>query len=168
MYKIISTFVSVFFLIFCLSVIAFGDDISLKTNSAPVDLSLPSLLENVLQTHEDIKKFESQVEKARAQHQKTRAQYYPTLDLRADGGRERVDREFGSDTVMNRYDTSLRANQLITDFGKTRNMIDRSMILIEQAEARLASKRQQIVREGILAYINLVKARDRLASARKS
>jgi TolC family type I secretion outer membrane protein len=168
MYKIISTFVSVFFLIFCLSAIASGDDNSLETNSAPVDLTLPGLLETVLQTHEDIKKFESQVERARAQHQKTQALYYPTLDLRADGGRERVDREFGSDTVMNRYDASLRANQLITDFGKTQNMINRSMILIEQAEARLASKRQQIVREGILAYINLVKARDRLASARKS
>jgi TolC family type I secretion outer membrane protein len=168
MYKIISNLASVFVLIFCLSVNSYGNDLSSKATNTPVDSTLHSLLENVLQTHEDIKNFESQVEKAHAQHRKTRGLYYPTLDLRADGGRERTDREFGSDTVMNRYDASLRANQLITDFGKTQNMIDRSMVLIEQAEARLASKRQQVLREGILAYINLVKARDRLKSAQKS
>ncbi len=168
MYKIILHLASVFFLIFCLSMSAYGKDSSREANNAPVDLTLTSLLENVLQTHEDIKKFESQVEGARAQHRKTRGLYYPTLDLRADGGRERIDREFGSDTVMNRYDASLRSNQLITDFGKTRNMIDRSMLFIEQAEARLASKRQQVLQEGILAYINMIKARDRLKSARRS
>jgi TolC family type I secretion outer membrane protein len=168
MYKIISNLVSVFFLVFCLSVNANGNEVSGEAKSTPLDWTLPGLLETVLQTHEDIKNFESQVEKARAQHRKIRGMYYPTLDLRADGGRERIDREYGSDTVLNRYDASLRANQLVTDFGKTRNMIDRSMIFIEQAEARLASKRQQVVREGILAYINLVKARDRLKSAQRS
>jgi len=166
--KIISTFISVFFLICFLSLSAYGKEAPQDTKYAPVNLTLPGLLKNVLQTHEDIKNFERQVEKARLQLRKTRALYFPTLDLRADGGRERIDREFGSDTVLNRYDASLRANQLITDFGKSKNRIDRSRLLLEQAEARLAAKRQQVLREGILAYINLIKARDRLTSAQKS
>jgi len=168
MNKIISNLAFVFFLVFCLSLCAYGKEVSQETKSPPADFTLNGLLETALKTHEDIKNFESQVEKAHAQHRKTRGLYYPSLDLRADGGRERTDREFGSDTVFNRYDTSLRANQLITDFGKTQNMIDRSMVLVQQAEARLASKRQQVLREGIVAYINLVKARDRLKSAQKS
>ena len=168
MTRIIPTLASIIFLVCYLSMSASANDVSQETNDAPVDLTLPGLLKTVLQTHEDIKNFESQVEKARAQHRKTRGLYYPTLDLLADGGRERIEREFGSDTSLNRYDASLRANQLISDFGKTKNTIDRSMILIRQAEARLKSKRQQVMQEGILAYINLVKARDRLTSARMS
>jgi adhesin transport system outer membrane protein len=69
---------------------------------------------------------------------------------------------------MNRYDASLRANQLITDFGKTREMIIRSQMVLEQAEVRVASKRQQILREGITAFINIIKAREKLKSARRS
>lgn len=156
----------VFCLILCISMSAYGNDASQETKLSPTDL--PGLLRNALQAHEDLKNFESQVERAQAQYRKTQSLYYPTLDLRANGGREWIDKEFTSDTDMNRYDVALRANQLITDFGKTTEMINRSQIILDQANARLASKRQQVLREGIIAYINIVKARDRLKSAQKS
>ncbi|MCA1787685.1 MAG: hypothetical protein LC657_17060, partial [Desulfobacteraceae bacterium] len=104
MYKIISNFVMIFLLTYCLSLSAHGDDGSQATNNSPTDLSLPGLLKNALQTHEDLKSVESQVEKARALQRKTMGLNYPTLDFRADGGRERIDKEFGTETTMNRYD----------------------------------------------------------------
>ncbi len=168
MYKIISNFFLVFFLMFCLSPNVHGDEGSQTTKPSLSGLTLPDLLKNVLETHEDLKNFESQVEKIEAQYRKAMALYYPTLDLQADGGREKIDKEFNADTNMNRYNVTFSANQLVTDFGKTRKIIGRSAVLLEQANARLASKRQQVLREGIIAYINLVKAREQLKSARLS
>lgn len=168
MYKFISNTLMIFSLIFFLSLNAHGEIGSQTTQSPPSGLTLPNLLKNVLETHKDLKNFESQVEKADAQYRKARGLYYPVLDFRADGGREKIDKELSADTNMNRYNVTLSANQLITDFGKSREIIARSGVLLDQANARLVSKRQQVLREGIIAYINVVKAREQLKSARRS
>jgi TolC family type I secretion outer membrane protein len=166
--KIILRFTAGLIMTLCLLLNAHGVVASQGQDRSSNDLTLPGLLTTALETHEDLKNFENQVERARAMLRKTRGLNYPTVDLRADAGREKINKEFGSDTTMNRYDASLRANQLITDFGKTRAVIARSQVVLEQAEARLASKRQQVLREGITAYINMVKARERLKSANRS
>ncbi len=159
-------YLAFFFLIFCMSMDAYGETPSQNTNA-----SYPTLrgwLITVLKNNEEIKSFENQVEQAKARYSQSKGLYYPTMDLRADGGREKINKEFSADTEENRYNITLRANQLITDFGKTQDSIARSGVLLDQANARLESKRQQVLLQGITAYINIVKARERLRLSRQS
>ena len=168
MNKLISNFLVIIFFTFCLSMNASGDDGSQTQKKLTPELSLKNLLIQVINNHEEIKSFKSQVEQAKELYLKSKGLYYPTLDLVADGGREKIDKEYYTDTNENRYNITLRANQLITDFGKTQDIIARSGVSLEQAKARLESSRQQLMFEGIKAYINVVRARERLKSARLS
>lgn len=168
MHKSVLNFSVIVFFTFCLSMNGYGAEGSQNTNDSAPNLTPRGLLIHILKNHEEIKSFESQVEQARARYSQSKGLYYPTMDLRANGGRENIDKEYYTDTNETRYVVTLRANQLITDFGKTRDTIKRSGLLLEQANARLESKRQQLMLEGIKAYINVVKARERLKSALKS
>jgi len=147
---------------------AFGADDSKTAKDAGPELTIKNLLMQVINNHEEIKSFKSQVEQAKELYLKSKGLYYPTLDLVGDGGREKINKEFIIDTNENRYNISLRANQLITDFGKTEDTIERSGLSLEQAKARLESSRQQLMFEGIKAYINVFRARERLKSALQS
>jgi len=168
MHKFISGYLVLFFFTFCLSINTYGNDESQNTNDSISKLNLQSLLIHLVKNDEEIKRFKSQAEQAKAQHSQSKGLYYPTMDLLADGGREKIDNDFRPDTNENRYNITLRANQLITDFGKTLDTIDRSGIILEQANARLEATRQQLMLEGVKAYINIVKTRERLDSARQS
>lgn len=151
-----------------LSINSYGSDGSQNTKNSESEFTLHALLMQLEENHEEIKSFKSKVEQARDLYLQSKALYYPTMDLMADGGREKIDKEFSNDTNENRYNIALRATQLITDFGKTKDVVARSAVFLEQAKAGLESSRQQLMLEGIKAYINVVRARERLKSARLS
>ena len=156
MHKPISTYFLIFVFTFCLSMnISTNVYSSQDKNSSSSNLKLQSLLIHLIKNHEELKSLDSRVEQAKAQYSQSKGLYYPSIDLSADGGREKIDKEFSSDTNENRYNVTLRASQLITDFGKTTNTIKRSGVLLDQARASLESSRQQLMFEGIKAYINI-------------
>jgi len=146
----------------------YGSDSSQTAIESSPNLTLRGLLIHLLKNHEEIKNFKSQVERAKADYSQSKGLYYPTMDLIGDGGREDINKEYGFDTDENRYYISLIAKQLITDFGKTQDTIARSGIFLDQAKTRLEATRQQLMLEGIIAYINVVKTIQRLKSARQS
>jgi outer membrane protein TolC len=108
-----------------LSLNGYGSDTSQETKNLESELNIHRLLMQLQENHEEIKNFKSQVEQAQAQYRQSKGLYYPTLDLMADGGRQNIDQEFSNDTNENRYNVILRARQLITDFGKTKGIVDR-------------------------------------------
>ncbi|WP_300461817.1 TolC family protein [Desulfobacula sp.] len=168
MHKVILKCFVIFLFIALVSLNGYASDGLQKTKNLASELNLHHLLMQLQENHEEIKNFQSQVEQAQAQYLQSKGLYYPTLDLMADGGRQDIDQEFSNDTNENRYNVTLRARQLITDFGKTKGIVDRSAVLLEQAKARLESSRQQLMLEGIHAYINVIRARERLKSAQQS
>lgn len=133
-----------------------------KTRSAS---NIHALLSNLLKNNEEIQTFQHRVDSAKALARQSRGSYYPTLDLYGDTGQEKVEKEFEENTNEFRYQVNLRGNQLLTDFGRTTNTINRDELLLMQAEAGLESVKQQMMREGITAYINIVRARERLKTA---
>lgn len=142
--------------------------ISLHAAEFPKSLNIQSLLIHLIKNHEEIKNLQSQVEQAKANYSQSKGLYYPTVDVLADAGGEDITKEYGNDTSEFRYNASIRASQLITDFGKTTNSIKRSDLVLEQTRAQLDATRQQLMLDGIKAYINIVRARERLKSARRS
>lgn len=153
---------------FLISLNVYAGDITKKLTNEQNRFELQNLLIYLINNNEEIKSLEKQVEQARAQYSQSKGLYFPSMDLTADGGEEYIDKEFSGDTTETRYEVVLRAEQLITDFGKTTNTIRRSGLFLEQTETRLESTKQQLLFDGISAYINIVRARERLKSARQS
>ncbi len=168
MYRSLFHILVVFTLVLSFSANAMGSSASPQKAQTDPSLSLRSLIIKLTKNHEEIKNLSAQVEQAQAQYAQSKGLYYPTMDLVGDGGREKIDNEFTRDTTETRYSMTLRATQLITDFGKTNETIDRSGLFLDQKIAQLESTRQQLILDGITAYINIVKTRDRLKSAIQS
>ncbi len=154
--------------VLCFSTSGYASDASEKKEQAPPKIKLQSLLIQLIKNHEEIKSVKALVEQAKARHSQSKGLYFPTMDLTADGGVESINKEYSNDTDKTRYEVNLRATQLITDFGKTTNTIDRSGVLLQQTQAQLESTTQQLMLDGIRAYINIIRARQRLLSARQS
>jgi outer membrane protein, adhesin transport system len=170
MYKFISGYFAIFLFTFCISINAYGDSVSQDAKNSTPNLMLPNLVLQILENHQEIKSFKSQVEQAKAQYSKSKSFEYPTIDITANGGKEKINKEYGygTDTNEDRYNITIAANQLITDFGKTTDIIARSGLALEQAKTQLESISQRLMLEGITAYINVIKARERLKSALQS
>ncbi len=129
---------------------------------------LKALLPELLQTHDLIKVYQER--KTMAEHllRQKRADYYPLLNLNTDGGYQAMEREYFRDTDMWRAYFNLRATQLITDFGLTTNTIGKSQVVLERSEHELETVKQQVLIEGVSAYIDVIRSRERLKYARDS
>ena len=130
--------------------------------------NLKTLLPDLLETHDLIKAY--QARKTMATHllrQKT-ADYYPALNIDTDAGYQTMQREFADDTDMWRAYFNLHATQLITDFGLTSGVIGKAQVVLDRSEHGLETIKQQVLIEGITAYINIVRSRERLKYAWES
>ncbi len=128
--------------------------------------NLKVLLPELLQTHDLIKVYQER--KTMAKHllrQKT-ADYYPSLNLNTDAGYQAMEREYlQSETDMWRAYFNLRATQLITDFGLTSDTIGKSKAILERSEHEFETVKQQVLIEGVSAYIDIIRSRERLKYA---
>lgn len=166
MSKFIKNFVLIIFIVLFFSFTSHAREVSepeIKFNS-----NLNILLTQLLNNHEEIQTCREQVKSAQAQLQQSRALYFPKLDLTGKSGRQRIEREVGNDTNENMHSITLRATQLITDFGKTTNTIARSETLLNQALAKQDAVSQMLMFDGIKAYINIIRAIELLKYAKCS
>ena len=127
-----------------------------------------TMVSQLLKTHKEIQSYQHRVDSAKNLLRQSVGLYLPSLDLTGDAGREEIRKEAAATTREWRHEAKLKGTQLITDFGKTVNTINRDRMALEQSEASLESLTQQTLRDGITAYIQVVRARERLKSARRS
>lgn len=127
-----------------------------------------AMLAQLLNTHKEIQSYRHRVESAENDLRESIGAYLPALNLSGDAGHEEIQKEFATNTREWRHEVTLKATQLITDFGNTTGTISRYRVALEQAAASLDSVTQETLRDGISAYIQVVRARERLKSAIKS
>ena len=132
--------------------------------------TLPEILPLLLNKHELVKAAEARRDAALYNLKQAMAGTLPRVDISIDSGREEIDYAGGSQaaTVKTKNTETVTAEQLITDFGKTGNLIKQAEAVYEQAKAELEAIRQQVMFEGAVAYLNLLKLREQLKFARKS
>ncbi|MCG8635465.1 MAG: TolC family protein [Desulfobacterales bacterium] len=126
------------------------------------------ILSQLLDNHKEVQTYKHRVESAENLLRQSIGLYLPSLDLSGDAGKEAIEKEDEVNTYLWRHEVTLKATQLVTDFGKTINTIDRDKVALSQAHAGLDSISQQMLRDGISAYIQIVRARERLRTARYS
>lgn len=165
MKKFAYTILTIVFSVFCFLPCTFSGTQVQQKKKIQFNPDPAVLINNLLENHQEIQTFQHRVESARARVQQSKGLYYPSINVRGDAGREDVRREYQDETIEFRHEIALKASQLITDFGRTLNSIKKDKVSLQQAKAGLASISQQMMRSGIIAYINIVKARERLETA---
>ena len=130
--------------------------------------NLDALLADLLTHHDRIRAFEARRDAAAFLLRQSQADYYPSVDLNADSGYQEMKREYGADTELWRTYAKMRATQLVTDFGYTSGAIEKSKVFLKRAEHELETVQQQVLIEGITAYIDIVRTRERLKYAWQS
>ena len=126
------------------------------------------LLADLLARHDLIRAFQKKRDAATFLLRQSQADYYPSVDLNADSGYQAMKREYGTDTDFWRTYAKMRATQLVTDFGYTSGAIEKSAVILKRTEHELETVKQQVLIEGITAYINIVRTRERLKYALQS
>ncbi len=129
---------------------------------------LRHILPQLMNQHERIKAAEANRDAALAILDQTRAAWYPSVDLMAEAGHEKIRKPDHSSNSETRHVATLRGSQLVTDFGTTSGSIDRAREQVERAKTELRQIRQEVLLEGITAFLQVVKAREQLNYARKS
>lgn len=150
------------------SVLAIFLVFSLVIPAAVSAKELISYLPRLMNEHQLVRAAEALRNEARYREDSAKGGWYPSLDLRADGGREWVERvdQTESDELSN-YET-VRLTQLVTDFGATSSQVKMAGAMLSRSREELKTTQQTVLLQGITAYIEIFKAREKLRYALES
>lgn len=127
------------------------------------------LLEETVAAHDLVAAAEARRDGAKAQVSFARGAWLPQLDAVANIGPERIDFPGDAKTTEKVRDMQrLAAKQLLYDFGQGGAGIDRAKAGLARAEAELSAVRQEIMLQGITAYLDVVRNTERVRLARES
>jgi len=128
---------------------------------------LLSILKDLLSTHDRIKAAEARVESAEHLVSQSWSGWTPSLDMSIEGGREEIDKP-GGGTNKIRNEEKLTATQLLYDFGGASGSIDSAKATLNEYKAVLERVRQDLIIQGVEAYMGLIRARETLKYAIQS
>ncbi|THB69468.1 MAG: hypothetical protein D6E12_04640 [Desulfovibrio sp.] len=120
--------------------------------------------------HDRILAVESAAESAAYDLRAAEGAYYPEVDVTVEAGREEIEvapADSGA-TVDARNEQTITATQLVYDFGATEGAIAEAEVRHEQALVQVDLSTQQLIFEGARAYLDLMRALEKLEYARRS
>ena len=130
--------------------------------------SLPDVLLDLIENHDRINAAKNSLDAATSRIRETRGAWFPELEIDFNNGFQKRGNPGTQDTTKKFNETSLSVTQLLWDFGKTDTDIGISRKNRESAAINLNQVRQDLVLEGIVAYIQVYSANRRLALSRQS
>jgi adhesin transport system outer membrane protein len=131
--------------------------------------TLRDQIEQMLSGHKRLSAAQADERAADSNTWKARGGYFPDLKLTADKGRQHLrknDPTTSTDLIERQAGVSVTQN--LIDFGKTDAEVDKADMALEQSKTTVASVRQDLILEGVSAYINLHRAYRSLAYAEQS
>ena len=110
---------------------------------------------------------------AKAQETQTRSAYYPTVYGSLTGAYAENDSRLAAGAlnnpiVYNRYANGITVNQLVTDFGRTHELVKSSDLHAQSQQESVVSSRADILLQVHRAYFNALKAQSVLAVAEET
>jgi len=127
------------------------------------------LLEETVAAHNLVNAATARLDGAKAQVSFARGAWMPHLDAVANVGPERIDYPGDTETTDKTRDMQrLAAKQLLYDFGQGGAGISRAKAGLARAESELAAVRQDVMLQGLTAYLDVLRNRERVRLARES
>lgn len=154
-------------LVVLMGLLLFSCSVALADSGKSIEL--PQLLDDLLKNHERLQAAEAAVEAARHTVDRARSGWYPRVDASAEGGTEEIDlpgRDHATSKLRN--EETLTATQLLYDFGGVAGSVDASEAMVDETIARREQIRQQLLVQGISAYLMVVRGREMLRYAKLS
>ncbi len=131
--------------------------------------TLYEMLERVVVEHDLVQAAEAGKDAAEQNVRRAVGEWYPHVNATVEAGREAIDPPGDRrSTTYNRNYQKIRASQLIHDFGRTGSGIDRAKIELDRSEAEIRATRQNLILQGIAAYLDVYRQVERLRLARES
>jgi adhesin transport system outer membrane protein len=121
--------------------------------------TLPDMLVELLETHERMQAAVDTQTAAEYGVRTAKAGWKPKVDVTGDVSYEDYDNSnrAAQTTGMYRNKEKLRATQLLWDFGRTDSVVGSSVAAQDKATADKVATRQGLLREGVAAYLNLIR-----------
>ena len=154
-----------------LSAAAFLSAASAQAQSAK--LTLREAEQIALHNHPQIQAAQSLADAAKAQVTEARSAYYPTVYGSLTGvGAENNSRiaagGLNNPIIYDRYANGVTVNQLITDFGRTHNLVKSSTLRAQAQEQGIVTSQAEVLLQVHRAYFNALKAQTVLAVAQET
>lgn len=125
------------------------------------------LLEQLMDSSDKLQAASAELESAGHLLKKAKSNWLPRLDARTEAGHEDIDKPTGSTSELRNTQT-LTVTQKIYDFGETSGEIESYRAHLDEVKAKHSVVRQEVIIEGITAYLKVIKEREKLKYARKS
>lgn len=119
--------------------------------------SLGDLLPGVVKNDDVVKASKAELSAKKQEEKIVFGQWYPTLAVTASYGRESQKSELATDTTLVPRDANLSVTQLVWDFGNVNSQVREKRMEFAEVAARLKDARATIMRDVILAYINVLR-----------
>lgn len=123
------------------------------------NMTLSYVAQKILSTNPDIEIYSAREEQAKIGVDISRAKYWPTIDVKVNGGPENVYKITGDTLGTFRTEASLGLNATIWDFGKRDKDLAQSETAHEAAVLRSKNKVDLILLELTNAYLDVLETR---------
>jgi adhesin transport system outer membrane protein len=119
--------------------------------------SLGELLPGVVKNDDFVKAARSELEAKKQEEKVVFGQWYPTLAASGSYGYEVQNGETTEDVNLASRDLNLSVTQLLWDFGNVNSQVIEKRMEVAEVASRHKDARQVIMRDAILAYINILR-----------
>ena len=118
--------------------------------------------------HDLVQAAQARKDAAQAALGRACGEWLPHVDAAANLGQENIQFPNDRSTSETKDSQRITARQLLFDFDRSTSGIRRAQVGLERAEAELSAVRQEIMLQGISAYLDVLRHTDRLRLARES
>jgi len=142
-------------------------------STAPARLSLDDARQLALQNHPHIRAAQSAADAARDVTTQVRSAYYPNIygsltGVEADSGSRIAAGGLNNSAIFDRFATGVAAEQLVTDFGRTKNLVASARLQAQAANELVNLSRADILLSVDRAFYNALRAQAILTVAQQT
>lgn len=119
--------------------------------------SLGELLPKIVKNDDVVKAGRASLEAKKQEEKVTFGQWYPTLATTGSYGYEVQKSELAADTNLVTRDLNFSVTQLLWDFGNVNSQVKGKRLEVAAVMAQLEDARQTVMRDSILAYIDILR-----------
>lgn len=130
--------------------------------------SLETLLENAIQTDHRVIGAKADVAAASERAREALGDWFPLFEPTANHGYELIQNPHDSDTGLPFSEIDISLTQKLWDFGTTNALVEKARLELVEKQLTLTKVKEDLILEGINAYVNLFKVYHSLAFARQS
>jgi len=144
-----------------------------QLSASPARLTLDDVRRIALQNHPQIRAAQSAADAATQVTVETKSAYYPNLygsltGAAADPGSRIAAGALNNPTVFNRFATGVAVDQLITDFGRTSNLVASSRLQAQAAQTGVTFSQAEVLLQADRAFYSALRAQAVLTVAQQT